>query len=141
MDHTFEVGLQWTGSRRGTLSSPGLPATIECATPPVFPGGEPGFWSPEHLFAASVNSCFMATFLAIAENFKLPMTMFSCRAVATVGRPDGYFCVTSVQLFPELTLSDSADAEKAMRVLEKSKAACLISRSVVSAITIEPHIH
>lgn len=137
MDHTFQVDVQWTGGRKGELQAPDLPDHIVCSTPPVFPGGEPGFWSPEHLFAASVNSCFMATFLAVAENLKLAFTQFSCRAVATVDKPEGYFCVTSVQLFPELVLADPADADRAKRVLEKSKAACLVSRSVKSEVTMD----
>lgn len=140
MDHTFQVDVQWNGGRRGTLSAPDLPTTIVCATPPVFPGGEPGFWSPEHLFAASVNSCFMATFLAVAESFKLMFSDFSCKAVATVDRPEGFFCITSVQLFPELVLTNPSDTEKALRVLEKSKAACLVSRSLTASVTMDPLI-
>jgi organic hydroperoxide reductase OsmC/OhrA len=50
------------------MSSPELNNKIEVATPPQFPKGVQGIWSPEHLFTAPVNSCFMTTFLAIAEN-------------------------------------------------------------------------
>lgn len=140
MEHTFEVALQWTEGRKGRLSAAELNDQIDCATPPVFPGGVPGYWSPEHLFAASVNSCFMATFLAVAENFKFSFVNFSCRAIASVDKPEGFYCVTSVQLFPTLTLADPADRDKAMRVLEKSKAACLVSRSIQSAVTMEASI-
>ena len=66
--HYYEVGLAWTDHRVGTLTPPGLPDTIQVATPPQFPKGMEGIWSPEHLFVAAINSCYMTTFLAIAEN-------------------------------------------------------------------------
>ena len=76
--HYYNVTIQWSKDRRGMMCSPELkesstPANgcIEVATPPEFPKGIAGIWSPEHLLTASVVSCFMTTFLAIAENFKL----------------------------------------------------------------------
>lgn len=69
--HQYEVNLQWNQDRKGTLSSPELPQKIEVVTPPDFYKGIPGFWSPEHLFVGAVVSCFMTTFLGIAENSKL----------------------------------------------------------------------
>lgn len=56
---------------KGIMSSPILPLKIEVATPPEFPKGMEGIWSPEHLLVAAVNSYLMTTFLAIAENSKL----------------------------------------------------------------------
>lgn len=44
-----------------------MPNCIEVATPPEFPKGIPGMWSPEHLFTAAVSGCLMTTFLSIAE--------------------------------------------------------------------------
>lgn len=66
--HEYEVNLQWEIDRKGTLNSPVLPLQIDVATPPDFPKGMPGIWSPEHLFIAAINSCLMTTFSAIAEN-------------------------------------------------------------------------
>lgn len=64
--HTYEVNVKWKGGRLGLIDSPVLDETVEVATPPQFPGGVPGIWSPEHLFVAAVSSCFMTTFTAIA---------------------------------------------------------------------------
>ncbi|MEX2411630.1 MAG: hypothetical protein WD607_09740 [Candidatus Paceibacterota bacterium] len=69
--HQYEVNLQWNSERKGTLSSPVLPSQIEVATPPGFPKGMPGIWSPEHLFVAAVNSCVMTTFLPLRKTQKL----------------------------------------------------------------------
>lgn len=108
---------------------------IEVATPPEFPKGIPGIWSPEHLFTAAVSSCLMTTFLAIAENSKLPFESFSCNAKGKLDQVDGKFQMTEVILEPMVTIADEKDRERAERVLQKSEAACLISNSVRSKIT------
>ncbi|MES1225955.1 MAG: OsmC family peroxiredoxin, partial [Bacteroidota bacterium] len=64
--HYYEVKLNWESDRKGLMSSPVLNSSIEVATPPEFPKGIHGIWSPEHLLVAAVNSCMMTTFLAIA---------------------------------------------------------------------------
>ena len=69
------------------LCVPVLDTRVEVATPPEFANGMPGIWSPEHLFVAAVNSCLMTTYLAIADNSKLPFVSFSSRATGTPARP------------------------------------------------------
>ena len=78
--HTYQVDLKWEEGRKGIISSPVLNDSIEVATPPDFPKGVEGIWSPEHLFIAAVETCFMTTFLAIAENSKLDFENLSVRA-------------------------------------------------------------
>jgi len=137
-EHFYEVKVDWKEGRIGELSSPVLNQSIECATPPEFPGGVPGIWSPEHLFAASVNSCFMATFLAIAYNFKLEIAKFTCQTVAKVEILEGKYLVTQIKLLPEVTLQQGiTDREKATRVLEKAKAGCLVTNSIKSEVFME----
>ena len=50
LEHDYTINLEWNQGRIGQLSSPELENLIECATPPEFPNGVPGIWSPEHLF-------------------------------------------------------------------------------------------
>jgi organic hydroperoxide reductase OsmC/OhrA len=78
--HYYEVGLRWNDQRSGTLSAKGVPGHVTVATPPPFPSGREGLWSPEHLFVAAINSCYMTTFLAIADNSKLTFKSFECNA-------------------------------------------------------------
>ena len=127
--HIFEVNIKWTKERKGTLCSPDVTfgsnerGCFDVATPPQFPKGMQGIWSPEHLFTAAINSCLMTTFLAIAENFKLV---------------EGKYLMTEVLLEPEVTILREEDKEKALKVLQKSEAACLISNSVKSKISMNP---
>jgi len=116
------------------MSSPELTTKIEVATPPEFDKGMPNIWSPEHLFTASVVSCFMTTFLAIAEYSKLEYIKFSCNAEGVLEKIDGKYLMTKIILKPELIIAELDKMERAQRILEKSEAACLISNSIKSEI-------
>ena len=134
--HYYNVNLNWTTERKGEISSPEIKARIEIATPPPFPKGIDGIWSPEHLLTASVSSCFMTTFLAIAENSKLEFVSFDCPAKGKLEQVDGKFLMTEILLEPVLVITKEADKEKAERVLQKSEAACLISNSIKSKVSV-----
>lgn len=136
--HYYNVNVEWKNDRLGKLTSPELEQTIEVATPPQFNKGIEGVWSPEHLFTAAVSSCFMTTFLAIAENSKLEFDSFSCSSKGKLEQIEGKFLMSEVILEPKLKITNSNDIEKAGRILEKSEKACLISNSVNSKITLKP---
>jgi peroxiredoxin-like protein len=138
--HSYLVNLKWNEGRVGEISSPELNSKIEIATPPQFSKGVEGIWSPEHLFTAALNSCFMTTFLSIAENSKLEFSEFSCSAIGNLDQIEGKFLMTEIILNPVLLISKEADRGKAERVLEKSEKACLISNSIKSNVILNPTI-
>lgn len=140
-EHLYNVSLKWDIGRIGTMSSPVLDSKIEVATPPEFPKGIAGVWSPEHLLVAAVNSCLMTTFLAIAENSKLQFLSFSSDATGKLEKADGKYMITEITLAPVVVVATEADVEKALRVLQKSEAACLISNSVKSAVILKPVVN
>ncbi len=138
--HSYTVNLNWESDRKGIMYSPDLDTKIEVATPPEFDKGMPNIWSPEHLFTASVVSCFMTTFLAIAEYSKLEYIKFSCNAEGILEKIDGKYLMTKIILKPELTIAELDKMERAQRILEKSEAACLISNSIKSEIELHTKI-
>lgn len=133
--HFYNVNVEWKNDRKGEMSSPELSQNIEVVTPPQFPKGMEGIWSPEHLFTAAVSSCLMTTFLAIAENSKLEFSSFECKSKGKLEQVEGKFLMTEVILEPVVTIKNESEREKAERVLQKSEANCLISNSVKSKIT------
>ncbi len=137
---TYTVDLKWVADRIGEVSSPELLDTIDVATPPEFPKGVEGVWSPEHFFTASVNSCFMTTFLAVAENSNLSFSHFTCRAEGKLEKPEGRYLMTEIVLHPQLEITNESDIDKAHRILEKSEKACLISNSIKSTVVMVPVI-
>lgn len=138
--HLYNVDLSWKSDRKGEISSPELTQIIEVATPPEFPKGMTGIWSPEHLFTAAVSSCFMTTFLAIAENSNLEFISLSCPAKGKLERVEGKFVMSEVLLEPVVTIANEADREKAEKIIIKAEKACLISNSITSEIILKPNV-
>jgi peroxiredoxin-like protein len=144
--HFYNVQIAWNKDRQGIMCSPELnvptngSGCIAVATPPEFPKGIPGIWSPEHLFTASVSSCLMTTFLAIAENSKLEFIAFQCDSKGKLEQVEGKYLMTEVILEPTVTISHEKDRERAERVLTKAEAACLISNSIKSNVIMIPKI-
>jgi len=141
MDHKYfyTTEVEWTGERHGDLRAPVLP-NLTVDAPPEFKGHD-GVWTPEHLFVASVNSCFMTTFLAIAENSKLDFVSFKADAKGKLEKLDGAgFMMTEVTLHPRLLISHARDIERANRILEKAEKHCLISNSIKADTRLEPEV-
>jgi organic hydroperoxide reductase OsmC/OhrA len=143
--HYYNVDIAWSNDRKGMMCSPELnnittssSNCIEVATPPEFPKGMPGIWSPEHLFTASISSCLMTTFLAIAENSKLEFVSFHCESKGKLDQVDGKWMMTEVLLEPVVTVKEERDVERALKVLQKSEANCLISNSVKTKVMMKP---
>ena len=81
----------------------------------------------------------MTTFLAIAENSKLEFTSFKSKALGKLAQVDGKYMITHVTLMPTV-ITTGQNKERALRVLQKAEANCLISNSVKSEILFEPEI-
>ena len=138
--HYYDVKVSWKADRKGELSSPVLNDTVEVATPPEFPGGMEGIWSPEHLFVASVNSCLMTTFLAVAEFSKFEYESFTVNAKGKLEKVDGKFMMSEIELMPVLEIKDAEKETKGIRIIEKAEAACLISNSIKTNIILTPKV-
>jgi peroxiredoxin-like protein len=139
-EHFYEVSVNWKADRRGTLSSPVLDATIEVATPPQFPKGIEGVWSPEHLFVAAVNSCLMTTFLSFAENSNLYFENFSSKAVGKLEMVEGKYMISEITLTPIITIADKSNEEKIKRIIKKLESNCLISNSIKTKINFNSEV-
>ncbi|RMH71247.1 MAG: OsmC family peroxiredoxin [Gemmatimonadetes bacterium] len=137
--HIYTTSLRWDEQRKGILSSEGLP-DIEVATPPEFPKGHPGIWSPEHLFVASAEICLMTTFLAIAENSKLEFTSYSSSAEGVLEKTENGFMITEITLRPRIVIPHEDKRDRAIRIITKAEKVCLISNSMKTAVHLEPEI-
>jgi organic hydroperoxide reductase OsmC/OhrA len=132
--HLFRTSVLWTEQKKGRLAAGPLP-TIEVATPPEFPGGHEGLWSPEHLYTAAAEACLMTTFLAIAENSKLPFLSYASTAEGSLEKtPEGYR-MTQILIKPVVIVPGEEHVERARRVLEKAEKHCLISASMKTLVS------
>jgi organic hydroperoxide reductase OsmC/OhrA len=138
LPHSYEVALLGGPAGYASLSTEGVPA-LSSAPPKEFDG--PGdAWSPEHLLLASVLACFMFTFRAVARGSNFDFLSLDLTGSGTVDRKDGVTCFTEIVLKPRLTLPKGVDHERANRVLDKSKTACLVTASLSVPVRIEPEI-
>lgn len=132
--HVYQVNIKWLEDRCGILSAPGINEKVKIATPEPFDGGVSNIFSPEHLYAGSIASCLMTTFIAIAKNSNFNFTSFECNAEGILERPEGKYRMTKVTLNVRLGILDEKDSDKALRILKKSEQVCLISNSVTAEI-------
>jgi organic hydroperoxide reductase OsmC/OhrA len=114
---------------------------IVVVTPPEFKKGIPNHWSPEHLFVASLASCFFTTFLSMADTSNLPLLSFKLHATGTLDKDEnGNSQITAIEVFPEIEVASENDQDKAEKLVGKVEANCLISNSMKSTVTVTPTI-
>jgi organic hydroperoxide reductase OsmC/OhrA len=136
----FEVNAVWQKGNTFQLGSPVLKTQIITAIPPPFKDGLDGYWSAEHLFLASIVSCFTQTFQRLAELSELPFDSLSCSISGNVEMIDGVFAFHKVFLFPTLTLPLETYRAKAQLDLEKAERECIIIDSIKTKLVIETKI-
>jgi len=139
--HDYEVELVSTGPKAGVLdaTADGLPS-IDVAAPPEF-GGPAGVWSPEHLFVAALAACLMTTFRAIADASGLDVLEYKDESSGHLQRGDDRrYSFDVVTLRPRVLINDESKIERTLRLLHKAEEACLVSRSVLSQIVLEPTV-
>jgi organic hydroperoxide reductase OsmC/OhrA len=96
LPHVYEVALSGVPKGYATLVVGGVPA-LRSAPPKDF-GGPGDAWSPEHLLLASVETCFMFTFQAVAQASKFEFLSLELSGNGTVDREDGYTRFTDIVL-------------------------------------------
>jgi peroxiredoxin-like protein len=138
LPHKYTAQLSGGPDGYAAVSAAGIP-DLRTAPPADFDG--PGdAWSPEHLLMAAVETCFLFTLRAVALASKLEFESLELAGEGTLDRKDGATRFTEIVLRPRLKLAAGADRDKAIRVLEKSEKACLVSASMSTQIRLEPEI-
>jgi peroxiredoxin-like protein len=137
---TYPFSVRWQGGKRGLASAPdGLP-DIEVASPPEF-GGPGGRWTPEHLFVGAATSCWLTTFLAVAELSRLELAAVEAAGEGVVERGDDRrFSITRIVLRARVTVRRELDRERALRLIQKAEESCLVARSMRVAVVLEPEV-
>lgn len=144
-EHDFNVTVTATGAKTGVLSAPRdrLPE-MEVASTPEF-GGPLQVWSPEHLFVASLASCLMTTFQAMAANSGVEVLEYRDESTGHLHRADnGLYSIDRVVFRPTVVISPESRVDRAQRLLEKAEHVCLIGRStnsetILEAEVLQPH--
>ena len=73
---------------------------IHATSAPEFTGN-PDLISPEDLFVATISSCHMMTFLALAAKMNWPVLSYKDESIASLGKnSNGKMSVVKIELFP-----------------------------------------
>jgi organic hydroperoxide reductase OsmC/OhrA len=140
VQHTFSVSLEWDiDARRGIVHS-GKRKPIVIASPPEF-GGTDEVWSPEHLLAASLVSCYTTTFFYFAKLMKVKVETFSVNVEMEIEKEDrGPFTATRFIVHPHIKFAERIEQCVIDNLLEKTKRYCIITNSVKGHEIVEPSI-
>ncbi|MBW2267807.1 MAG: OsmC family protein [Deltaproteobacteria bacterium] len=112
---------------------------VEASAAPEFLGDAARI-DPEEALVASIASCHMLTFLALAARKRWVVERYRDAAVGTLEKnSDGKLAVTRVVLHPEVEFADVAPStEQLEKAHHKAHEGCFIANSVRTQIDLEP---
>ena len=96
--------------------------------------------NPEQTLAASLSSCHMMTFLALAAKMKWPVKTYKDTAIATLGKNiKGLMSVTKIELNPKVEFSNgfSVDVNKMREAQDRAHRYCFISNSLSNEVKVK----
>ncbi len=137
LSYLYRASARWTNDRSGMVKAEAVELPLLFSSPPEFKG-EARQWTPEHLFVSAVAACFVTTFRAIAEVSKLDLLALDVEADGLLEIADGGYRFTEIVVRPELVIAKESDRDRAERLLEKAEHSCLISRSILAEVRMEP---
>ena len=145
----YKVTLLWTGdtadftyktySRTHTWTFGGG-SSVEASAAPEYLG-KAELVNPEEAFAASLSSCHLLTFLALAAFQKFTVERYEDEAVASVGKnAHGKMAVLQVTLNPKVTFSGEnlPTSDQLTALHHRAHNDCFISNSVLTEVIVKP---
>ena len=111
---------------------------LEMSAAPAYKGDSSKV-DPEEAFVASLSSCHMLTFLAMAAGRKLVVDSYVDDAVGYLEtNADGNLAITRVILRPRIAFGGPApDAATVQALHDKAHHGCFIANSVKTEVTVE----
>ncbi len=111
---------------------------VEASAAPAY-RGDPALPDPEEALVASLSSCHMLTFLAIAARAGITVDAYEDDAEGTMSKnADGRLAVTRVVLRPRITFGSEVAEDDLAWMHEQAHEECFIANSVRTEMVIEP---
>ncbi len=129
----------WTSGQTGLAKSDSAPNAIHFSAPAEF-GGLQGRRTPEDLLLAALASCFTTTFRVIAGYSKFEYIDLQVEVEGTVSKAESGYSLSEIILRPTLTIHDEEKRVRSLNLLQKTKAACLVSKALATIPALEPRV-
>ena len=103
-------------------------------------GGDVANTNPEQALAASISSCHMMTFLALAAKAKWPVSSYEDKAEAFLGKNSkGQMAVTKIRLNPSVHFSDgfTVSDQEMNEMPDRSHRYCFIANPLSEEVELE----
>jgi organic hydroperoxide reductase OsmC/OhrA len=114
--------------------------TVRASANPAYLGSE-NCVDPEEAFVASLSSCHMLTFLALAARKRYVVDGYRDQAVGVLSKdPASHLAMTRVVLRPRVAFSGEKipSPEEVRRLHDQAHHACFIANSVKTEVVVEP---
>ena len=95
--------------------------------------------NPEQTLAASLSSCHMMTFLALAAKMKWPVLSYKDKAIATLGKNSkGQMSVTKIELNTKVEFSEKfkVDLDEMKKAQNRAHRYCFIANSLSDEVEV-----
>lgn len=135
---TYRTGCEWIGRRSAGLESPGKPS-LRISSPPEF-RGEANVWTPEDLFVAALETCFLMTFAGLIERRHLAVEAYYSLSEGLLEYGEDGYRFTRITIRPTVIVTDMRAVEPVMTSLAEAKRTCLIARSMNTEVVLEPDV-
>ncbi len=102
-------------------------------------GGNPEYTNPEQALAASLSSCHLMTFLALAAKAKWPVSSFSDHAVAHLGKNSkGQMSVTRIDLNPSVQFDEGFEVTdpEIEKMHDRAHRYCFIANTLSDSVEV-----
>ena len=102
-------------------------------------GGKENEINPEQSLAASISSCHMMTFLALAAKMRWPVKSYKDKASAFLGKNSkGKMCVNKIELNPTILFEGdfSVSSEEMDKMQDRSHRYCFVANSLSDEVEI-----
>jgi peroxiredoxin-like protein len=137
--HKYRTLAWWTSGQTGLAKTDSAPNAIHFSAPPEF-GGLDGRWTPEDLLLAALASCFTTTFRALAGYSKFEYIDLQVEVEGAVSKAESGYSFSEIILRPTVTIQAEENRDRALHLLQKTKAVCLVSRALATAPILESHV-
>lgn len=138
LPHYYSVQVAAESESALSVSAENLP-TLSVAPPLQF-GGPGDSWSPEDLLMASVSSCLVLSFRAVARASHFEWCAIQCHSRGELHKVDKLTRFTRVHNKVVLTVRSGTDVARAKTLLEKAERFCLISNTLSADSVLETEV-